>query len=37
MREAAKNFDFETAAKFRDRLKALREPTPFGEGAEPAA
>ncbi len=33
MREAAKNFDFETAAQFRDRLKALREPTPFGEVA----
>ena len=31
MRTAAKNFDFETAAQFRDRLKALREPTPFGE------
>ena len=31
MREAAKNFDFETAAQFRDRLKALREPRPFGE------
>ena len=31
MRAAAKNFDFETAARFRDRLKALREPTPFGE------
>ena len=31
MRAAAKNFDFETAAQFRDRLKALREPTPFGE------
>jgi excinuclease ABC subunit B len=31
MREAAKNFDFETAARFRDRLKALREPRPFGE------
>ena len=31
MRDAAKNFDFETAAQFRDRLKALREPRPFGE------
>jgi len=31
MREAAKHFDFETAAQFRDRLKALREPRPFGE------
>ena len=31
MREAAKNFDFETAAQFRDRFKVLREPTPFGE------
>jgi excinuclease ABC subunit B len=31
MREAARNFDFETAAQFRDRLKALREPRPFGE------
>jgi excinuclease ABC subunit B len=31
MRVAARNFDFETAAQFRDRLKALREPRPFGE------
>ncbi len=32
MREAAKNFEFEKAAQLRDRLKALREPKPFGVG-----
>lgn len=29
MREAAKSFEFEKAAQLRDRVKALREPTPF--------
>ncbi len=32
MREAARNFEFEKAAQLRDRLKALREPRPFGAG-----
>ena len=35
MRDAARNFEFEKAAQLRDRLKALREPRPFGAG--PAA
>ena len=29
MREAAKNFEFEKAAQWRDKLKVLREPRPF--------
>ncbi len=29
MREAAKAFEFEKAAQLRDRIKALKEPTPF--------
>jgi excinuclease ABC subunit B len=33
MRDAAKAFEFEKAAQFRDRVKALREPKPFGESA----
>ncbi len=32
MRDAARNFEFEKAAQLRDRLKALREPRPFGAG-----
>ncbi len=32
MREAAKNFEFEKAAQWRDKLKALREPRPFSAG-----
>jgi excinuclease ABC subunit B len=29
MREAAKKFEFERAAEYRDRIKALKEPTPY--------
>jgi excinuclease ABC subunit B len=32
MRDAARSFEFEKAAQLRDRLKALREPRPFGAG-----
>jgi excinuclease ABC subunit B len=31
MRDAAKAFEFEKAAQFRDRIKALRQPKPFDE------
>jgi excinuclease ABC subunit B len=34
MREAAKNFEFEKAAQFRDRLKALRSKILYADGAK---
>ncbi len=33
MKAAAKAFEFEAAAQFRDRIKALREPKPFDQSA----